>query len=688
MAPRSPVPLFPAFPRLLHGGDYNPEQWLHQPEVIVADFRLMREAKCNAMSVGIFSWAMLEPEEGRFEFAWLDDIMSRLANQNMKAVLATPSGAKPAWLSLNYPEIRRMNDQGLRDPHRGRHNHCRTSPVYREKTALLNRLLAERYKAHPALLLWHVSNEYSGEPCHCPLCFEAFRQWLKQRYHDNLEELNQAWWSAFWSHRFHRWEEITAIDPSMHGMVLDWKRFITDQTLDFFRNEIKPLRELTPDTPVTINMMGTYLGLNYWKFAPHVDIVSYDSYPGWHSEPDDLRVAADTAFNHDLNRSFKGQPFLLMESTPSQVNWQPICKPKRPGMHILSSLQAVAHGADSVQYFQWRKSRGSCEKFHGAVVDHDGSAENRVFQEVARLGAMLEKLAPVAGSGTPAEIAVVFDWENVWAIDEHQGFQNREKHYGDEVRAHYRELWRRNLAADVVNADADFSRYKLVIAPMLHMVRTGVDRRLAEYVRQGGALLLSFLSGMVNENDLCWAGGFPGGELAAAAGLRVTETDVFYPGQRQTIRGVGGNPIGLRGEYDVQHYADVIQPKGAETVAAYNQEFYANSPAVTVNAFGKGACYYLGARLQDPFLTDFYTGLVKRHGLRSAVQGQIPAGVSAQLRRAGNRTFLFLMNFTTEARTITLPVGQTCRDLLEDRDISGTVKLPAYAVRVLAGTAG
>ncbi len=688
MAPRPPAPLFPAFPRLLHGGDYNPEQWLHQPEVIVADFRLMREAKCNAMSVGIFSWAMLEPEEGRFDFAWLDGIMSRLANQNMKAVLATPSGAKPAWLSLKYPEIRRMNDQGLRDPHRGRHNHCRTSPVYREKTAIINRMLAERYKDHPALLLWHVSNEYSGDPCHCPLCFEAFRQWLKQRYHGNLEELNQAWWSTFWSHRFSQWEEITAIDPSMHGMVLDWKRFITDQAVDFFRNEIEPLREFTPNVPVTINMMGTYMGLNYWKFAPYIDIASWDSYPAWHSEPDEFRVAADTAFNHDLNRSFKGQPFLLMESTPSQVNWQPICKPKRPGMHILSSLQAVAHGADSVQYFQWRKSRGSSEKFHGAVVDHDGSAENRVFQEVARLGSMLEKLAPVAGSDTPAEIAVVFDWENAWAIDGHQGFQNREKHYGDEVRAHYRELWRRNLAADVVDADADFSRYKLVIAPMLHMVRTGADRRLADYVRQGGILLLSFLSGMVNENDLCWLGGFPGGELAAVAGLRVTETDAFYPDQRQTVHAVNGNILGLRGEYDVQHYADLIQLKGAEAVMAYGQEFYANTPAVTVHAFGKGACYYLGARVKEPFLTDFYTGLVKRHSLRSAVQGQIPAGVSAQLRRAGNRTFLFLMNFTTEARAVTLPVGQTCRDLLEDRDISGTVKLPAYGVRVLAGAAG
>ena len=316
----------------------------------------------------------LEPREGEFDLGWLDTIMDKLADNGAFAILATPSGSKPVWLSEAYPETCRVNAQGLREPHGGRNNHCRTSPIYRKKCRIINAELASRYKDHPALIVWHVSNEYNGGGCHCSLCYEAFRNWLKKRYHDNIDELNHAWWTIFWSHRFTDWSQIRPVDNSIHGLMLDWQRFNTEHTIDFFKAEIEPLRQFTPTVPVTTNFMGFSTTLDYWKFAREVDVVSWDSYPDYHDRPDDWLAAVATSLAHDMNRSFKQKPFMLMECSPSVQNWKPVNKLKRPGLHVVEALQAIAHGSDTVQYFQWRKSRGGCEKFHGAVVDQIGRA--------------------------------------------------------------------------------------------------------------------------------------------------------------------------------------------------------------------------------------------------------------------------------------------------------------------------
>jgi beta-galactosidase len=676
------APINPKCTHLLHGGDYNPDQW--PAEVWAEDMRLMKLAHCNTMSVGIFAWSRLEPSEGQFDLCWLDRIMDLLAENDAYAVLATPSGARPPWMAAKYPEVLRVRPDRGRNLFGRRHNHCLTSPVYREKTCLINTKLAERYRDHPALLVWHLSNEYSGE-CHCDLCRGAFRAWLRRKY-GSLEALNGAWWTAFWSHTYSDWDQIDPPSPigetSVHGLNLDWKRFTTDQTVDFMLNEVAPLREFTPDVPVTTNMMGTFPGLNYWKLAPHLDVISWDSYPTWHRD-DDVRLAADVAFVHDLNRSLKGgKPFMLMESVPSATNWMPSAKLKRPGMHALSSLQAVAHGSDTVQYFQWRKSRGSAEKFHGAVVDHVGHERTRVFQDVADVGRKLEKLDAVVGTTVRPDVAILYDWENAWAVNDAQGPRRGDKGYLDDCKQHYRAFWRRGIPVDIIDMEQELSSYKLVVAPMLYMVRPGVAERIEAYVGAGGTFVATYWTGIVDENDLCILGGFPG-LLRPVLGIWAEEIDALYEGDTNGVLPNPTNALGLSGEYEARELCDLIRAESAQVLATYKADFYAGRPALTVNEFGEGKAYYIASRNEDRFLHDFYGGLSETLGLRRSLDAELPEGISAQLRSDGEHETIFLMNFRTSRACVDLG-DAAFTDLLTGMRLEGEAQLEGYGVMVLA----
>ena len=400
--------LTPRYPHLLHGGDYNPDQWLDRPDILKEDIRLMKEAHINCVSLAIFAWAKLEPREGEYQFDWLEKTIDDLYENGIYTVLATPSGSKPLWMSEKYPEIRRVRGDGRREPSGGRHNHCYTSPTYREKVRQMDTALAKRFSKHPGVILWHLSNEYGGE-CRCPQCEAAFRQWLKKKY-GTLEALNHAWWNDFWAHTVTDWEQIHAPGPEGEDGAfiqhLDWKRFVTDQVVDFAAAERDAVKAVDPSLPVTTNLMYYFDDYNYFKFKDVVDVVSWDAYPQWRGG-DNSDLAVSYAMWHDLMRSMKKQPFLLMESTPSTTNWCPVSKLKKPGQHQMSSMQAVAHGSDSVQYFQFRKSRGGFEKFHGAVVDHCGTGDTREFQDVQAMGLWLEALEGLQGAATPAWAAIV-----------------------------------------------------------------------------------------------------------------------------------------------------------------------------------------------------------------------------------------------------------------------------------------
>ncbi|WP_278601087.1 beta-galactosidase, partial [Clostridium tertium] len=499
------------FNKFLHGADYNPEQWLDYPDIFEKDIELMKKAHCNVMSIGIFSWAALEPEEGVFNFEWLDKVINTLYENGINTILATPSGARPAWLSQKYPEVLRVAENRVRNLHGFRHNHCYTSPIYREKTAILNGKLAERYANNPAVIMWHISNEYGGE-CHCELCQEEFRKWLKEKY-KTLDNLNKKWWTTFWSHTFTSWDQIESPSPigenQVHALNLDWKRFVTDRTIDFMRHEIDTVKKYNSSIPATTNFMYYYEGLNYFKFKDYVDVVSYDSYPEWHSESN-IESAYKVAAYFDIMRSIKGKPFMLMESTPSMTNWQRVSKLKRPGMHKLASIQAVAHGSNTVQYFQWRKSRGSSEKLHGAVVDHYGKEDTRVFNDVAEVGITLEKINDVINSKVESKVAIVFDWENMWALKDSQGPRNIGLNYIDIVTEYYKVFWELGINVDFVDMEGNIDKYDLVIAPILYMTRSEYQDKIRAFVEKGGNFVMTYWSSIVNDVDLCYLGGFPG----------------------------------------------------------------------------------------------------------------------------------------------------------------------------------
>lgn len=674
------APATPKFPHMLHGGDYNPEQWLDQPEVLEEDIRLFWKAHINCVSLGIFSWAKLEPEEGVYDFGWLDEIIDRLYANGIYTVLATPSGARPQWLAQKYPEVLRVRPDGLRNFYGHRQNHCYTSPLYREKVTQIDTRLAEHYANHPAVILWHISNEFGGE-CHCELCQAAFREWVQKKY-GTLDKLNHAWWANFWSHTYTDWSQVHSPSPvgetSVHGLDLDWRRFVTHQTIDFMKTEIAAVKAVNPDIPVTTNMMTMYTyELNYFAFRDALDVISWDNYPEWHNPyMGNEEVAKDCAMTHDMMRSLQKKPFLLMECTPNATNWQGVSKLKKPGMHQLSVIEAVAHGADSGQYFQLRQSRGSCEKFHSAVISNTGTENTRTFREVTDIGAVLEQLSDrVYGSGTPAETAILFDTENKWALDKCQGPRNIGLDYFGNIRRNYSYFWKNGINVDIIDSTFDLSGYKLVIAPMLYLFRDGIQEKLRRFVRDGGTLVTTCFTGVVNDTDLSFLGEATEDKLSDVLGLWVEEVDSLYDCESNRTTWNGKS-------YSLKELCEICHPTTCETLAVYETDFYAGKPVLTKNQFGKGVAYHVSASADTDFFHALYAKLAAACDLTYAIRTAVPDGVSLTWRQSDTEKLIFVQNFGDSAAAVQL--DQPYENILSGETVSGSLNIEKYGFAVLA----
>lgn len=648
------------FHNLLHGGDYNPEQWLDSPEILKEDIRYLKEAKINTVTLGMFSWSSLEPEEGVFRLKWLEEIVDRLYTNGVSVIMATPSGARPKWLADRYPEVLRVDETHHRNHFGFRHNHCYTSPVYREKVRIINGELGKCFGNHPAVILWHISNEYGGE-CHCPLCVEEFRNWLKNRY-KTIEELNKSWCTTFWSHTYGSFDAVEDPSPrgdtTLHGLNLDWKRFVTDRTVDFFNHEVASLEPEGREKPVTTNFMYNYDGLNYHKFADSLDIVSWDSYPTWHKESEHL-TAMDNGMQHDIMRSIKKKPFLLMESCPSSTNWQSISKLKRPGMLEAASLQSIAHGSDSVLYFQIRRSRGSMEKFHGAVIDHYGKTDTRTFKEISQVGKAVEQLQEVLHTNAHSEVAVIYDWENRWAIEDSSGPRNKGMFYKETVEKSYYAFRKQGLNVDVIDMEEKLDGYQIVAAPLLYMFRAGFEEKVRTFVEEGGIFILTYWSGIVDENDRCHLGGTPY-SLMDVVGLRGMEIDGLYDGETNRLENTGDSESShfLDESYECKHLCELVALKTAKALMVYGEDFYKGMPAVTENIYGKGRAYYICADGEQKLYDDLYKALVKEKGVKTILDTEIPEGVEVTKRSSKEKEYIFIQNFRKDRINLNLPLGE------------------------------
>ena len=670
--------LFPKIPALLHGGDYNPDQWLDRPDILEEDIKMMKKAGVNTATVGVFSWSALEPQEGNFQFGWLHDIMDKLYENGIYTVLATPTGARPAWMDEKYPSVLRVEKDGRRNHHSGRHNHCMSSLEYRSLVEKMDTKLAQEFGSHPGLILWHISNELGGE-CYCDSCKKRFQEYLREKYHNNIEELNKQWWTSFWSRRFDSFEQIEPPydngEHSILGLNLDWKRFNSWNMKDYLAFERRILKKYTPQIPATANFMTLFEQLDYVDLAKEIDIISWDGYPSWNN---DYETPADTAaelsFDHTVMRSLKkDKPFMLMESTPSLVNWHSVNKLKRPGILRASSIQTIGCGSDTVQYFQWRKGRGAAEQFHGAVVDHLGRDDTRVFKEVSEVGELLKKLAPVTGSRVASKAAVLFDWSNRWAIKDMQGMAHDTKNYEKEVRKFYNIHLKKGINADIVFPLEDLSSYSLVVLPMYYAVSKEAGAWLKEYVKNGGTVVATYLTAYVNENTLAYLGGFPGAGLGEVFGLYAEELDTLYPTDSNAVLMKDGNKA------IVKDYCELIKLTGAEVLGTYESDFYAGMPAVTVHSYGNGKAYYIGTRMEEEDLIKFFTPIWSECGIK---EKELPEGVEYLTRTAEDgSTFDFYVNYN--AMPVTVQLSKDGTNLLNGEAVSGKVEiLPFNAVVV------
>lgn len=641
--------------QLWHGGDYNPEQWLHMSEILELDIERFLEAKINLVTVGVFSWSKLEPSEGDYHFDWMENIIDHLYENGISVILATPSGARPHWMVDRYPEVLRVNELRQRELFGRRHNHCFTSPVYRLKTGEIDRRLAERFGRHPAVKMWHISNELGGE-CHCPLCQAAFRQWLKEKYR-TIEELNDSWCTDFWSHTYDGFEQVESPSPlgetSIMGLNLDWKRFVSDQTIRFMEKEIEALRSGGAMQPVTTNMMYDFSGIDYGKMAQKLDFVSWDSYPLWNREPL-KQTAEDTAFAHDMMRSLKHKPYIMMESSPGATNWQGVSKLKKPGLVQAASLQSIAHGANGALYFQMRQSRGGEEKFHAAVIDHYGGNDSRTFLEVCDTGRMLHSLAEIEASETKSKVAVVYDWENRWALEGSKGPRNEGLHHMGCIKKSHAALRKCALNVDVIDQNMPLSSYEIVVVPMQYLFRDGFAEKIENYVKEGGTLVMTYWSGVVNENDRCFLGETPH-RLTKVLGLRREEIDGLYDWEKNELVPVLSEKQKRR--YTCDYLCELVKPFAAKTCMVYGRDFYAGRPALLCNSYGKGIAYYLCADAEQAFYDDFYQELIRKSDISCLLPNRPPEGVEVTSRETENAEYLFLQNFSNKEKAVDYPKG-------------------------------
>ncbi|GFP04820.1 beta-galactosidase LacZ [Lactobacillus helveticus] len=619
---------------------------------------------------------MLEPEEGKYDFSELDKVVKKLSDANFDIVIGTSTAAMPAWMFKKYPDVARVDYQGRRHVFGQRYNFCPNSKNYQRLAGNLVEELAKHYQNNPNIVVWHVNNEYGGN-CYCENCQHEFRKWLKDKY-QTLDALNKAWNMNVWSHTIYDWDEIVVSnelgdawgpegsETIVAGLSIDYLRFQSESLQNLFKMEKQIIKKHDSEAPVTTNFHSLpNKMIDYQKWAKDQDIISYDSYHTYDAP------TYKPAFLYNLMRSLKHQPFMLMESAPSQVNWQPYSPLKRPGQMAATELQAVAHGADTVQFFQLKQAVGGSEKFHSAVIAHSQRTDTRVFKELVDLGHKLKRAgSTILGSTINAKVGIVFDWSNFWSYEYVDGI-SQDMDYVDSILDYYRQFYERNIPTDIISVDDDFSKYDLIVAPVLYMVKDGLAEKINNYVECGGNFVTTYMSGMVDSTDNVYLGGYPG-PLKNVTGIWVEESDAVVPGHTTTVS--------LKGkDYKAGFVCDLIHPEQAKVLAEYSNEFYAGTPAITENKYGQGKAWYVGTRLDHTGLTQLFNHIVLESNIESLVCDGDKLEVTKRVTQDGQELY-FVLNMSNEVRNLPQKfIGY--QDILTDKKASD--KLERWGVQVL-----
>ncbi|MFJ6181600.1 beta-galactosidase [Streptomyces sp. NPDC092295] len=671
--PLTPEHTRPVPPALAFGGDYNPEQW--PASVWREDVRLMREAGVNLVSVGVFSWALLEPEPGRYDFGWLDRVLGLLHEHGVRADLATPTVVPPAWFYRAHPDALPVTREGIRYAFGSRGAICHSSPAYREAAARITTEVARRYAEHPALAMWHVHNEY-GAPlsaCYCDHCAARFRRWLAAR-HGTVDGVNEAWGTAFWGQHYTSYEQIDPprLTPAVcnPAQQLDYRRFADATMRENFVAERDILHRLSPGVPVTTNFMTALSqcdSVDYWAWGREVDLVTNDHY----LMTDGRRTHVNLAMAADLTRSVAGgAPWLLLEHSTSGVNWQRRNPAKAPGEMARNSLAHVARGSEGAMFFQWRQSRRGAEKFHSAMVPHGGTG-TRVWREVVRLGADMRALACLQGTRTVPDVAMVWDWQSWWA-QQLEGQPSVDHDPRERADSFYEALYDRHLTVDFAHPEADLSPYPLVVVPALYLAAASAGDNLRRYVENGGTLVVSYFSGIVDEHDAVHPGPCPGA-LRDVLGLTVEEWSPLLPGDTVRVTDADGTSA------DADVWSEFVIPDGAETVWSYDDGPAAGGPAVTRHRYGAGTAWYVSTRLSPAGLATVLRAACDDAGLTD--RGTLPRDMEVVRRSGDSGEYLFLINHSAQPARVPLPDSGT--ELLSGERVAGRLTVPPGSVRVV-----
>jgi beta-galactosidase len=671
--------LFPMQDRIYVGADYYPEHW--PEERWETDLRLMREAGFNIARVAEFSWVLFEPEEGIYEFDWLDRWLKLAGEHGIKAIIGTPTAIMPAWLARKYPEALEMKGTGKRTVWGGRRHNCYSDADYRRLSEAIVRQLAKHYGPDPGVVGWQIDNEIGSADCRCPKCEQGFQQWLQRKYGD-LNELNRAWGTHFWGQRLAAWSEVVIPDDrtgdwaiSNPSASLDWQRFMSDKQVEFLNAQVKILKESCPDRQfITHNFMGLHNSLNYYDLAKELDFVSWDNYPKLSPA-----IAYEASLAADIMRGLKKQNFLIMEQTAGPLGWSIFSRSPQPGELRKICYQQLAHGADGQIWFRWRSCTVGREQYWHGLLGHDGKAGRR-YREAAQVAREYRELTPLLKGTTPQpQAAVLYDYDSIWALKIQQGYPGGA--HRDAIQRYYDALFRAGVNVDIVRPGDDVRQYKLVLAPHLHVLSDAVARQLVEYVQHGGVLLADCRTGVKDATNLAYARTLPG-MLSPALGIEITEYESLELGitDKESTTYKLRTEQELGSSYTAVQYADWIAPQEAKALAWYDEPHLQEYAAVTRNDYGQGVGWYVGTIAGEAAFYDKLIGRVLEDaGIRPLVRP--PAGVEAAVRANGKRALVFLINHTADEKSVPVPPGK--RELLGGAKTSDAQRLPPFGVAVI-----